>query len=65
MVCSGKIQKEWAKVGGYTCNTNVLKTEEFLKATPYNPAFSESMKFVKDFWNIPAYAALLTPSQNP
>jgi multiple sugar transport system substrate-binding protein len=59
-----KIQAQWAALGGYTCNSNVLKTDAFLKATPYNPAFSETMTFVQDFWNIPTYAALLTPSQN-
>jgi multiple sugar transport system substrate-binding protein len=58
------IQAQWAALGGYTCNTNVLKTDAFMKATPYNPAFSETMTFVMDFWNIPTYAALLTPSQN-
>jgi multiple sugar transport system substrate-binding protein len=58
------IQLEWAKLGGYTCNSNVLKSDTFMKATPYNPAFSETMTFVMDFWNIPTYAALLTPSQN-
>lgn len=58
------IQAQWAALGGYTCNTNVLKTEAFLNATPYNPAFSETMTFVADFWNIPTYGALLTPAQN-
>jgi multiple sugar transport system substrate-binding protein len=58
------IQLEWAKLGGYTCNSNVLKSDTFMNATPYNPAFSETMTFVMDFWNIPTYAALLTPSQN-
>jgi multiple sugar transport system substrate-binding protein len=58
------IQLEWAKLGGYTCNSNVLQSDTFMNATPYNPAFSETMTFVMDFWNIPTYAALLTPSQN-
>ncbi|HEX7620196.1 MAG TPA: extracellular solute-binding protein [Anaerolineales bacterium] len=58
------IQAKWAALGGYSCNSNVLKTDAFMKATPYNPAFSETMTFVMDFWNIPTYAALLTPSQN-
>lgn len=58
------IQAQWAALGGYTCNTNVLQTEEFLAATPYNPAFAETMTFVADFWNIPIYGALLTPAQN-
>jgi len=56
-----EIQKEWAKVGGYTCNSNVLASEEFLNNTPYNRAFSESMNVVKDFWNIPVFGEMLEP----
>jgi len=59
-----KIQAQWAALGGYTCNSNVLKTDAFMTATPYNPAFSETMTFVQDFWNIPTYATLLTSTQN-
>jgi multiple sugar transport system substrate-binding protein len=50
-------------LGGYTCNEAVLQTEEFLQAAPYNPAFAETMTFVKDFWNIPEYAQLLEVTQ--
>ena len=57
------IQAEWAALGGYTCNSNVLQTQEFLDATPFNPAFAETMTFVKDFWNIPEYAQLLEITQ--
>jgi multiple sugar transport system substrate-binding protein len=57
------IQAKWAELGGYTCNANVLKTDAFMNATPYNPAFSETMTFVMDFWNIPTYAGLLEVSQ--
>jgi multiple sugar transport system substrate-binding protein len=57
-----EIQFRWAELGGYTCNINVLESEEFLNATPYNPAFAESMTFVKDIWNIPAYGSLLDPA---
>ena len=53
------IQREWAKVGGYTCNKTVLESEEFLNNTAYNRAFAESMGFVKDFWNIPEYGLFL------
>jgi multiple sugar transport system substrate-binding protein len=56
---SRDIQQEWARVGGYTCNAEVLQTEEFLNATPYNPAFAETMTFVKDFWNVPVFGELL------
>jgi multiple sugar transport system substrate-binding protein len=57
------IQKRWAELGGYTCNINVLSSEEFLNATPYNRAFAETMTFVKDFWNIPEFGQLLEPTQ--
>ncbi len=58
-----KNQAQWAALGGYTCNANVLKTDTFLKAQPFNPAFAETMTFVKDFWNIPIYAQLLQVTQ--
>jgi multiple sugar transport system substrate-binding protein len=54
-----EIQAEWARLGGYTCNANVLQTQEFLDATPFNAAFAETMGFVVDFWNIPDYDPLL------
>jgi multiple sugar transport system substrate-binding protein len=57
------VQAEWARLGGYTCNENVLATQEFLDATPFNPAFAETMGFVMDFWNNPVYAELLTVTQ--
>jgi multiple sugar transport system substrate-binding protein len=60
---SEEVQRQWAQVGGYTCNIAVLQSEEFLNATPYNRAFSESMTFVKDFWNIPEFGQLLEPVQ--
>jgi multiple sugar transport system substrate-binding protein len=53
------VQAEWARLGGYTCNGNVLATDEFLNATPFNPAFAETMGFVVDFWNIPIYDPML------
>jgi multiple sugar transport system substrate-binding protein len=58
------VQQAWADLGGYTCNAAVLKGDKFLKTTPFNPAFAETMTFVKDFWNIPEYAQLLTVTQS-
>ena len=58
-----EIQQEWAALGGYTCNSAVLESDLFLEATPFNPAFAETMTFVKDFWNIPEYGELLRVSQ--
>ena len=58
-----EVQAEWAALGGYTCNANVLQTDAFLNATPFNPAFATTMTFVKDFWNIPIYGELLEVAQ--
>lgn len=56
-------QAEWARLGGFSNNANVLQTEEFLNATPFNPAFAETMTFVKDFWNVPVFGELLEVAQ--
>ena len=58
-----EIQTAWAESGGFTCNKNILKSDAFLKAAPYNPAFARSMEFVMDFWNIPQYSLLLDITQ--
>jgi len=52
-------QKKWAALGGYTCSAAVLGSDEFLNATPYNRAFADSMKIVKDFWAVPVFADML------
>jgi multiple sugar transport system substrate-binding protein len=57
------VQQRWAALGGYTCNINVLESDEFLKVAPFNAAFAETMTFVKDFWNIPQFGQLLEPTQ--
>jgi multiple sugar transport system substrate-binding protein len=57
------VQARWAAIGGYTCNINVLESETFLNNTPYNPAFADSMTFVKDFFNTPEFGQLLEPVQ--
>lgn len=53
------VQKRWAELGGYTCHAGVLNSDEFLDATPYNRAFADSMKIVKDFWAVPVFADML------
>lgn len=58
-----EIQREWALLGGYTCNINVLASEEFLEVAPYNAAFAETMNMVMDYWNIPIFAQLLEITQ--
>ncbi|NLE65765.1 MAG: extracellular solute-binding protein [Elusimicrobia bacterium] len=52
-------QAQWARLGGFPCHREVLTSEEFLAAKPYNPALVESMKILKDFWTVPEYNELL------
>ncbi len=52
-------QMEWARLGGYTCHAEVLNSQEFLNATPYNPTFKVSMEIFKDWWACPEYDILL------
>ena len=56
-------QREWALLGGYTCNKNVLASQEFLDVAPYNAAFAETMGMVQDYWNIPVFGQLLEITQ--
>ncbi len=60
---SEEVQARWGELGGYTCNINVLQSEEFLAVAPFNAAFAETMTFVKDFFNIPEFGQLLEVSQ--
>jgi multiple sugar transport system substrate-binding protein len=53
-------QKKWVqKPGGFTANVEILKSDEFKKASPYNQAFATSMDIVQDFWNVPSYNELI------
>ncbi len=60
---SDPVQVKWADMGGYTCNTNVLKSDKFLKATPYNQAFADTMRKIKDYWAVPVYSEMLKDTQ--
>jgi len=61
--CKYENQLKWAKLGGFPANAKVLQTPEFQKIAPYNPAFVESMKYVRDFWAVPQYAELIQACQ--
>ncbi|MBD3183028.1 extracellular solute-binding protein [Candidatus Poribacteria bacterium] len=61
--CKPKNQLKWAKLGGLAASSQVLESEEFLKMNPFNPAFVESLKYVRDFWAVPEYAELLQRCQ--
>ena len=61
--CKETVQAKWVQLGGLSCNRNIMKSEIFLKAAPYNREFSKSMQFVRDFWADPEYVQLLAASQ--
>jgi multiple sugar transport system substrate-binding protein len=53
-------QEQWVKKpGGFTANAEILKSDAFKAASPYNEAFAQSMDMVQDFWNVPVYNELI------
>lgn len=59
-----EVQEKWiAKPAGFTANKDILASEAFRRATPYNGPFAESMDALQDFWNVPAYNELLSAAQ--
>lgn len=57
---SDETQIKWVQGGGFPGRNSILASEEFLNAAPYNPSFAEAFQYVKDFWNLPEYAAMLS-----
>jgi multiple sugar transport system substrate-binding protein len=57
---SDEIQTRWVQGGAFSGRNSILASEEFLNAAPYNPTFAEAFAFVKDFWNLPEYAEMLS-----
>jgi multiple sugar transport system substrate-binding protein len=57
-------QKKWVThTGCFTGNVDVLKSEEFKKASPWNAVFAESLDYLQDFTNEPFFGDLLNPLQ--
>jgi multiple sugar transport system substrate-binding protein len=57
-------QEKWIrKEAGFTANIEILKSDAFRNATPYNAPFADSLDSVRDFWNVPAYNELLAAAQ--
>ena len=53
-------QKKWVAMPGcFTGNAELLKSDAFRKATPYNAAFAESLDVLQDFWNVPCYNEMI------
>ena len=57
------VQEKWAKLGGFTPHKEVLESDLFLNATPYNKAFAASFPYLRDFWAVPEYGELLDACQ--
>lgn len=59
-----KVQEQWiTKPAGFTANADILKSEAFRKASPYNAAFADSVETMQDFWNVPVFNELLAVTQ--
>lgn len=57
-------QEKWVtKDAGFTANIDILGSQRFREATPYNAAFADSMDHLKDFWNVPVYNELIAAAQ--
>ena len=57
------VQEKWAKLGGFTPVKEILESDTFKTATPYNEAFAASFPYLRDFWAVPQYSELLTECQ--
>jgi multiple sugar transport system substrate-binding protein len=57
------VQEKWAVLGGFTPHKEVLQSDTFLNATPFNKAFAASFPYLRDFWGVPEYAELLEACQ--
>ena len=57
-------QERWiTKPAGFTANRDILKSDAFRKATPYNAPFADSIDTMQDFWNVPCFNELLSETQ--
>ena len=57
------VQEKWAALGGFTPHKDVLQSDTFKTATPFNEAFAASFPYLRDFWAVPEYAELLETCQ--
>ena len=57
------VQEKWARLGGFSPHKEVLQSDTFKMATPFNEAFAASFPYLRDFWAVPEYAELLEVCQ--
>lgn len=59
-----KWQRRWVTLpAAFTADAELLQSEDFRQATPYNAPFADSMDHLQDFWNVPEYGELLAETQ--
>ena len=59
-----EVQKRWiTHPGCFTANTELLRSDEFAAAYPFNATFAQSLDLLRDFWNVPQYNELLGSAQ--
>ena len=57
-------QEEWiTKPAGFTSHVEILSSQEFRDATPYNAPFADSIDSMRDFWNVPEFNELMAAAQ--
>lgn len=56
-------QEKFATRGGFSTHREVVASDTFTKAMPFNAAYADSIELVQDYWNTPSYEALLLVSQ--
>ncbi|MEE2656995.1 MAG: extracellular solute-binding protein [Candidatus Latescibacterota bacterium] len=58
-----EVQEKWITFPGcFTANTELLQSQAFREAYPFNSTFAESLDHLRDFWNVPVYNELLSAS---
>jgi multiple sugar transport system substrate-binding protein len=61
---SRETQEKWAaREGCFTSNLEVMKTDEFKRATPYNFLFEEAFGMMNDFWAVPEFDEMMKVCQ--
>ena len=58
-----EVQKKWWALGGYSASKAVLEDPNFPNTAPFAADFLKAMGGVKDFWQEPVYAELLSAMQ--
>jgi ABC-type glycerol-3-phosphate transport system substrate-binding protein len=56
-----EVQEKWITYpGAFTANRQLLGSEAFAAAYPFNETFAASLDHLRDFWNVPVYNELLS-----